>query len=120
MTISWVTATKSSWWNCATSFYGIATIKRAVLPTRKRTDIAKRGACFESSQIENNGSKGARRNIEYISRWRGYVKTRKSEMEKCLAGFMVVMYGDGRHYIVETDRMYKTFPAYARQNIAHA
>jgi hypothetical protein len=86
--------------------YGIATIKQeTVLQTRKRTDITLRGehvlVILELKKLNGPRPPTEKEKKAYHDQLRGYVKTR-SKMGQCpVAGFIVVMYGDGQHYIVE-------------------
>jgi hypothetical protein len=90
--------------------YGIATVQQeTVLPTKKRTDITLQGdhvlVILELKKLNGPRPPTDAKKNEYHHQLRDYVTTRNrmkvKGKKRPVAGFIVVLYDDGRHYIVE-------------------
>jgi hypothetical protein len=90
--------------------YGIATTQQEIqLPSQKRTDITLQGGrvlvILELKKLNENRPPTAIEKERYQNQLRGYVREREKVEEqggeRIVAGFIVVMCGDGQNYIVE-------------------
>jgi hypothetical protein len=90
--------------------YGIATVEQGdLLPTSKRSDITLQGnhvlVVLELKKLNGPTPPTEAQKIAYHDQLRGYVTTRNEmeakEKKRPVAGFIVVQYAGGRHYIVE-------------------
>jgi hypothetical protein len=89
--------------------FGVTIYQETVLPTLKRTDITLKGkhvlVILELKKINGSEPPEEAQKGKYHKQLRGYVKTR-NQMEakgkkRPVAGFIVVLYDNGQHYIVE-------------------